>query len=224
MQHQAQGNGCPQLQNFDVLGVYIGGTGAPVGDETYTGAIKTNVEFASVANDMSGGPDYKSVVDGQSIHYRRDPADCQFWTANTQNETPEPAVLERLTEVLTWFGYTGSVAPCEDPTAGTGLRDIGRTPTFKTALANFAPNPLQGGAKGNIQFSMAREGKASVEIFDVSGRLVRTVFDGIAPEGVNVVHWSGRDAHDRPVASGVYFYRLKTHGEEFAHKLVVVQN
>ncbi len=99
-----------------------------------------------------------------------------------------------------------------------------RQPSFKTALANFAPNPLLNGAKGTIQFTMARDAKAAVEIFDVNGRLVRTVFDGVAKEGLNVVHWDGTDSGSRSVASGVYFYRLKANDEEYAKKLVVVRN
>ena len=175
--------------------------------------------WASVANEASGGPDYKTVWDGVSVHYRRDPSDCSF------SAPPQTAVTERLSEVQTWFGYEGGVFLCEDATAGVSVPgDFGRTATFKTALANFAPNPLVGGARGTIQFTMARDGKASVEVFDVSGRLVKTVLDGIAQEGINTVHWNGTDEAGRSVASGVYFYRLKALGDEYAKKLVVVRN
>ena len=144
-------------------------------------------------------------------------------------QAPQTAVEERLREVQSWFGYEGLSGGgpflCDDATAGTSVPgDLGRTATFKTALANFAPNPLVGGARGTIQFTMARDGAASVEVFDVSGRLVKTVLDGIALEGINTVHWNGTDEAGRSVASGVYFYRLKALDNEFAKKLVIVRN
>jgi len=222
VQHYGQGNGCPQLRSFDVLDLYAGGLGSPAGDEEYNAPIKGVIQYASISNEATGGPDYKTVVDGVSLHYRRDSnAPCAFGIATS---TPSPAIAERVEEVLTWFGYTGAPSPCDDPTAGTSVPVDPRQPSFKTGLANFAPNPLLNGAKGTIQFTMARDSKAAVEIFDVNGRLVRTVFDGVAKEGLNVVHWDGTDSGSRSVASGVYFYRLKANGDEFANKLVVVRN
>jgi hypothetical protein len=220
VQHLGQGNGCPAQRAFDVLQPFVGGVGSPLGDEEYySQSAAVAVQYASVANYASGGPDYKTVIDGVSVHYRRDPSDCTFAAP------PQTAVEERIREVQTWFGYEGGIFLCEDATAGVSVPgDFGRTATFKTALANFAPNPLVGGARGTIQFTMAREGKASVEIFDVSGRLVKTVLDGIAQEGINTVHWNGSDEAGRSVASGVYFYRLKANGDEFAKKLVIVRN
>ncbi len=220
VQHLAQGNGCPQLRSFDVLDVFVGGLGNPQGDEVYNGPSKGIVNYASVVNEATGGPDYKTVVDGLSVHFRRDPSNCVFTTGNAI----EPAVEERLHEVLQWFGYTGVLNACADPTAGTSVPSEPRQPTFKTALANFAPNPLVGAAKGTIQFTLAHEAKAAVDIFDVNGRLVRTVFDGTAHEGLNVAHWDGLDSGSRPVTSGVYFYRLRVDGDELAKKLVVVRN
>jgi flagellar hook assembly protein FlgD len=110
-------------------------------------------------------------------------------------------------------------------TAGIGIGDDKRQPpAFRTTLANFAPNPLLTGATGRIQFTMAREGKANVDIFDVNGRLVKSVYDGIALEGVNEAFWNGTDGTGREVASGVYFYRLRTGAEDFSKKMVVVRN
>ncbi len=220
VQHLGQGNGCPQLRSFDVLGVFSGGLGSPLADEEYNGPAKGTIQYASVSNDVSGGPDFRTVFDGLSVHYRRDPSNCQFTTGNS----PEPAVEERLREVLGYFGYTGSISACSDPTAGLDVPVTPRQPAFKTALANFAPNPLMSGAKGSVQFTMGQAGKAAIDVFDVNGRLVRTIFNGIAQEGVNTIHWDGTDSASRPVASGVYFYRLRANGEDYAKKLVVVRN
>jgi hypothetical protein len=212
-----QGNGCPQLRSFDLLGISVGAAGTPTGNEQYDSVPKGPLAYSSISNEATGGPDYKTVIDAVSVHYRRDAATC---------DAPEPGpIQDRIDRVMTWFGYAGAGLACVDPTAATGLGDfVGREPVFKTALSNFAPNPLVGAAQGRIQFTMSRDGSAAIDVFDVNGRLVRTVFDGVAKEGVNEAFWNGTDASERPVASGVYFYRLRANGDEFSKKLVVVQN
>jgi flagellar hook assembly protein FlgD len=71
---------------------------------------------------------------------------------------------------------------------------------------------------------MAREGQAKVAIFDVNGRLVKTVFDGIAKEGPNQADWNGLDASGRSVSSGVYFIQMSTLGERHQTKMVLIEN
>jgi hypothetical protein len=211
-----QGNGCPQLRSFDILDKVLSTRygAVPAEDEGYnTAANPAAADYASIALDQpnsGAGATYSTVVDGISVHYRRDKVDC----------TGVGPIQGRLSEVLTWLGLTGATN-CENP---ANLVDVPVRPgtAFKTALANFAPNPLFSGATGTIQFTMAKDGKAAVDIFDVNGRLVKTVFDGSAKEGLNVIHWNGKDATERQVASGVYFTRLRAFNEEYAKKMVVV--
>jgi hypothetical protein len=215
-----QGNGCPVLHSFDVLAVNdTPNFGVAIPDERYEGA-KTAL-YASISNDAAdqGGLTYKTLVDGVSVHYRRDDdgSACVF-----NPPTPPVAVEERLREVLTWFGYLGG-ASCSDPTVGVSVPDIVDRPSFRTTLGNFAPNPLLSGKKGRIRFTLEREGRASIHIFDLNGRKVKTVFDGIAAQGPNQAFWDGTDAHGRSVASGVYFYRLQALEEKLSRKLVVVK-
>lgn len=219
----AQGNGCPQLRSFDVLAVNPAPSfGTAAGEEEYSAVSPAKTaQYASVSNDATGGPIYRSVVDGVSIHYRRDAADCVF---NPAVGSDVAQVEERMLEVMTYFGYTGSPDACDDVTVGTGVGNDPRRETFRTGLANFAPNPLLGGENGRIRFTMSKRGQAMIEVFDVNGRLVNRVFEGVAAEGPNEVTWNGRDASGRLVSSGVYFYRLRAEGENFSKKLVVVRN
>jgi hypothetical protein len=214
------GNGCPQLRSFDILEKVLSTRygAVPVEDEAYNTVINAlGDDYASIAldqDDDQAGATYSTVVDGISVHYRRVKGAASSYCTTT--ETP---ITGRLDEVLSWLSLT----PASDCTNPAQLVDVPNgQPKFKTSLANFAPNPLFSGATGTIQFTMAKEGKASVDIFDVNGRLVRTVFDGSAKAGVNVVHWNGKDASDRQVASGVYFTRFRAGKDEFARKMVVV--
>jgi hypothetical protein len=212
-----QGNGCPDQASFDVLSPNLEANfGIPRGDEEYVGSAKT-AQYASVSNraEEFGPLSYRTVVDGISPESRRDPGACDV------DAPPSSASESRLREVLEFFGYSEGGA-CVDPTAGTGI-DMNPVQTYVTSLANFSPNPLMSGSDGKIRFTLAREGYARIDIFDINGRKVRTVFDGTATQGPNEAVWNGTDDLSRTVAGGVYFYRLRTSDQEFTSKLVVVR-
>jgi len=219
--HTGQGNGCPALRAFDVLDVLTPDFGLSKGDERFSSVVKT-ADYASISTDAasSGILNYKIVTDGVSVHYRRDElTPCDFTTGGSTS------VTERLDEVLSYFGYA-TAALCDDPSAGTGLGDVAgrQQPKFITTLADFAPNPLVTGAAGRIQFTMSNEGRATIDVYDIEGRLVKTVFNGVAQAGVNDAFWNGTNESGTQVASGVYFYRLRTGIEDLSKKMVVVRN
>ena len=85
-------------------------------------------------------------------------------------------------------------------------------------LASPRPNPTNGVAA--IEYFVPAPGQAQVEIYDVRGRVVRAL--ALAPEaGSGSVTWDGRDATGAPVASGVYFVRLKA-GERILERKAVL--
>jgi hypothetical protein len=69
-----------------------------------------------------------------------------------------------------------------------------------------APNPATGGSA--IRFTLARAEKARLEVYDVRGRLVRRLLDGVQPAGPHEAAWDGTDGGGARVRPGVYFYRL----------------
>jgi hypothetical protein len=66
-------------------------------------------------------------------------------------------------------------------------------------------------------------GRVTIEVFDVNGRLVRTLVDGVVGEGVRSVVWDGRDAEGKEVGSGVYFCRMKAEGLEQTVKMTLLK-
>jgi hypothetical protein len=78
-------------------------------------------------------------------------------------------------------------------------------PSFR--LQQNAPNPFSSAT--SISFHVPDGGATvSLQIFDVSGRLVRTLVDGYEPSGTRAIDWDGRDNAGLPVVRGAYFYRL----------------
>ncbi|HXV13511.1 MAG TPA: FlgD immunoglobulin-like domain containing protein, partial [Candidatus Krumholzibacteria bacterium] len=75
------------------------------------------------------------------------------------------------------------------------------------ALHQNVPNPFN--PNTTIAYDVPAGGAhVSIEIYDVTGRAVRTLVDGPRPAGTHRVDWDGRNASGTPVASGVYLYRM----------------
>ena len=62
-----------------------------------------------------------------------------------------------------------------------------------------------------------------LEIYDVRGARVATLFDGILPPDAYEAHWNGLDHKGNLAASGVYFYRLTADGASMTRKMVVIR-
>ncbi len=68
-----------------------------------------------------------------------------------------------------------------------------------------------------ISFSLPQDQEIQLKIFDVRGRLVRTLYSGTLPAGKAQFIWDGRDARGARVSSGIYIYRLSA-GKFTAYK------
>jgi hypothetical protein len=90
-----------------------------------------------------------------------------------------------------------------------------------SALQQNAPNPFN--PITTISFTLDRSGLASVEVFDVAGRRVRTLLRQDLSAGDHDVMWNGRDDTGRIVASGVYVYRLKTASMELSRRMLLLK-
>jgi hypothetical protein len=88
----------------------------------------------------------------------------------------------------------------------------GGTPFVPTVSAMFQNHPNPFNPITTITFDVATPGVVTIRIFDVSGRLVRTVTDGFRPQGRHSEVWDGRDDRGNAVHSGIYFYRMDAPG------------
>jgi len=89
------------------------------------------------------------------------------------------------------------------------------------ALHDNYPNPFN--PTTTIEFSLPVPGHVDLRIFDVAGRLVRTLVDGKMTAATHAAVWNGRDFGGRPVASGVYYYRLLSDGLTATRKMMLVK-
>lgn len=75
-------------------------------------------------------------------------------------------------------------------------------------LAQNYPNPFN--PSTSIAFTLQERGEIALQIYNVSGQLVRTLAQESRPAGRHEVRWDGRNSLGREVASGKYWYRLQS--------------
>jgi len=98
--------------------------------------------------------------------------------------------------------------------------ESGATPA-NFALSQNYPNPFN--ASTRIDYQLQAPAHVRLVLYDVLGRIVTVLADGILPAGNHSARWNGADAHGRPVADGVYVLRLES-GEHSARiKLALVK-
>lgn len=83
------------------------------------------------------------------------------------------------------------------------------------------PNPSSRGAR--IEYAVPGPSGVRIDIYDVAGRLVRTVLEEERGAGTYTAIWDGEDAAGRPVANGIYFVMLDVGGGTSAAKVAVIR-
>jgi len=88
-------------------------------------------------------------------------------------------------------------------------------------LAQNYPNPFNPATK--IAFRLASEGEAVLSVFDVQGRLVKTLHTGVLPAGEQQVIWHGDTEQGSEAPSGLYLYRLQTAEETLTRSMLLLK-
>jgi hypothetical protein len=131
-----------------------------------------------------------NMVPDVTLCFRK--ADLRLLFSNLTGKTTVPVVIEGSTAT----GLIVRASLDVDVQAGGGH-----------AVASISPNPLN--PSGTLRFETSRAGAVRVLLFDAGGRMVREVLRGEGlPAGAHEVRVDARDASGRPLASGVYFFRI----------------
>jgi flagellar hook assembly protein FlgD len=94
-------------------------------------------------------------------------------------------------------------------------------PGVKTRLDQNSPNPFN--PTTAIRFTLSEKQDVTVSVYDVNGRLVRTLVSGTRETGSHTITWDGRNNAGATVSSGVYFYRLDAGKFSDTKKMVLLK-
>lgn len=133
--------------------------------------------------------------------------DRSFFLDDSTYSTSNPLILD--------------VALWDDCINATDVSDLFAGSARALFLEPARPNPTNGATA--ISFSLQSDGPVRLEVFDVAGRLVRTLVDDVRPAGRHTYEWDGRDLSGAPLPTGVYFTRAVVSGESATRKLVMIR-
>ncbi|NOZ08407.1 MAG: T9SS type A sorting domain-containing protein, partial [FCB group bacterium] len=100
------------------------------------------------------------------------------------------------------------------------VRNMDAVPQAYTLSQNY-PNPFNPAT--TIEFSVVGDSRVTLAIYDITGRLIRTLVNGNLAEGYYNVTWDGRDAANNTVSAGMYIYTLSAGSETISHKMVMMK-
>lgn len=140
--------------------------------------------------------------------------DGEEWIPLHENYTL--AFEPEFTEVLPG---TPRLAPQSDKGLSDGSADTGIR--LQTALLPPSPNPFN--PKVSLRFTLERAEEIKLCVYDLKGREVRKLAQGLYSAGPHVVEWIGRDQNDRAAASGLYIARLKTDSRVHKQRMMLLR-
>lgn len=125
----------------------------------------------------------------------------------------EPGASDRvdlMENIMHYFGIMVHETAIDGP-GGTAV----------TSLGAAHPNPFN--PLTTVRYGVASRGRATIAVYDVAGRLVRTLVDGEVDAGEHVAVWDGRTDFGKRAASGVYFVRMEALGFRAVRKAVLLK-
>jgi hypothetical protein len=120
-----------------------------------------------------------------------------------------------LVEFVLWDVRNGQVVAGRKGAQGTP--DIKSPASAETGFLGARPNPFNGTT--NLLYSLRVWQAVEFRIYDIRGRLLRTLVDGYMPAGRHHVVWDGSTDDGRRVGSGVYLYTFRLANHETSGKI-----
>ena len=105
---------------------------------------------------------------------------------------------------------------------GTPVTDVTIPPLQSLILHQNYPNPFN--PETTISFTLKDPALSlKLNIYNIKGQLVKTLYDGALQKGQHSFVWNGTDETNCQVSSGVYFYRLSNGKESRQRKMVLLK-
>ncbi len=236
---KAEDNGSPKKSSTRAVTVTVtdqseppgAPSGVSVSAPSYRGHERLSVRWTAPSN---SGP----ALSGYGIQYCKtvEVPFCDSYSIWSSSSATGSATSKLLTGLSANTGYTVQVrASNAEGTSGWSSRATGSTrsaaakalaeqmaATGKELAALAAPNPFN--PRTTIYFQVPDSDEVSLVIYSLAGQVVKTLIPGrTLNPGIHQAFWEGRDQQGRPVAAGVYFYRLTAGDRAVVRKMTLLR-
>ncbi|MBI5645934.1 MAG: DUF3160 domain-containing protein [Ignavibacteriae bacterium] len=197
--------------------------GNPVGWVLHAGTGKVNLGFA-VAPSQNGGT---VVYTGAMMSYHEHTTtnfkrlDDEQWSESIRrSEYTRP---DWVNIYLADAHGSGRVPGPSLETSVTGMKDVPGI-AISPLIHTVYPSPVPAaGSVISFHVPTSAAGPARLEVFDLQGRRVRSLFDGETNAGYYSLHWNGRDDMHTPLPAGLYLLRLTAGGATDSRRVSIVR-
>ena len=148
--------------------------------------------------------------------------DTWKWTGSGSEPTSVDFTLEATESTATYFLEVTDA--CDDP----GPKDMTFDPTYELGpgvsqptLAGNAPNPFRG--QTTVEFALPEQSRVTVAVYDMMGRKVATLVDGVKGVGTHRVRWDGQSDGGQALSSGVYLLRMRADEQSETRRMTIVR-
>lgn len=159
------------------------------------------------------------VLDLDSLHWRR------ILTSNlVEPRRGSCAAFNPRSEQVIIFGGDNMIPYAETYSLTTdtlGVYEDDNKITISSPYIKLLSNPSRIPCKMSVFITSS--GNTCLKVFDISGRLVKTLIsDNLCPGSYNI-QWDGKDGQDQRVSAGTYFIQLEIDGQSVVKKTVVIE-
>jgi hypothetical protein len=193
--------GVESIDERDLVGAFVGDECRGVAQPVYLEGLRRYEVFLMV---------HSNEASGERVSLRAFDADG--------------GVVYDVTETLTFEAdkVHGTVQSPVALTTGGVHEEGGAAVPSVFAMGQNHPNPFN--PTTTIDYDVpSGGGKVTIRIYDVGGRLVRTLLDRTETPGRKTITWDGMSNSGQTVATGVYFYRMTAPGFEKTLKMIMMK-
>jgi hypothetical protein len=220
-------NACPYARDYSILSLQPGVEGAQ-GNLRYWSYEQTGIQeyvnYAQIVREHidSGNANWKTVVNGFSLHHLAERG-CGGESCAKDSACIVSGALDLFAPFLDWIEdpqepFVEWMLPCN--MTDVGEEDAGHLTGQVNHLFPCRPNPFS--TLATIRFHLARSGKANLSIYDVSGRLVKTLLADEMEAGETTVVWDGTDNRGNRVGGGIFWMQMHTRDGYVSGKKMLV--
>lgn len=187
-----------------------------VANRGFTGTDSTRIVVWDESTHDTLGVTYVSIPAKDSTSARL------LWTPTLSgvHTVQVTAEVEDATELDPENNTASLVVPVAAIPATAGVDTIAVAPA-EFSFAPPRPNPFRGHL--TLEFTTPRAARVAIEVFDVLGRRVRRVLDGIVQPGRHTQVWKGDDNDGRSLPAGVYLVRFVSPGLKTTKRTVLIR-
>ncbi len=102
-----------------------------------------------------------------------------------------------------------------------GNTDNQKTPVDKFILYHPVPNPFTN--KVRILFHLPEQKEIKLNVYDATGRMIKSLINGKMEKGRHLIIWNGEDNQNRGVSSGIYFIKADYANKIYTEKVILLK-